>query len=195
MQRGIKIELCYAAALGGGDVAARRNVIQNAVAIIRATRGRGVIISSEAKDALSVRAPWDAINLAAVWGLGQERGREAVDKECRYCVRAAELRRDSFRGAIRVVGGLSERSKDAKALEEGSDGKLGTTKTDKDNVKVEKKTDGSTLDEPSDTGATKNNKRKAETAPQTSPDGQPPLSKRAQKRLAKEQRDRQAKPP
>jgi ribonuclease P/MRP protein subunit RPP1 len=52
--------------------------MQNAASLIRATRGRGIIISSEARKAVGVRAPFDVMNLATLWGLSQEKGREAV---------------------------------------------------------------------------------------------------------------------
>lgn len=89
-----------------GDGQGRRNLISNATQLIRATRGgRGLIISSEAKVAAACRGPWDAINLAAVWGLGQERGYEAMSKEARAVVVAAQLKRTSYRGVVNVVYG------------------------------------------------------------------------------------------
>lgn len=50
----------------------------NAAGLVRATRGRGIVISSEARKAVGVRGPFDVINLATLWGLSQEKGREAV---------------------------------------------------------------------------------------------------------------------
>lgn len=106
LQRGIKIEICYAPGVlatdGGGS---RRNLISNATQLIRATRGRGIIISSGAQRALACRGPWDVINLAAVWGLGQEKGTEAVGREARSVVVQAEVKRRSFRGVIDFVYG------------------------------------------------------------------------------------------
>ncbi|MCJ1426147.1 hypothetical protein MMC29_004049 [Sticta canariensis] len=106
LQRGIKFEICYASGvlLADGGLA-RRNLISNATQLIRATRGRGIIISSEAKRALACRGPWDVVNLAAVWGLGQEKGVEAVGREARSVVVQAEMKRTSFRGVINVVYG------------------------------------------------------------------------------------------
>ena len=63
------------------------------------------MISSEARSALGCRGPWDAINLATVWGLGQERGVEAMGKECRNAIVSAKLKRTSYRGVIDVVYG------------------------------------------------------------------------------------------
>ena len=80
-------------------------MISNATELIRATRGRGLIISSEASKALACRAPWDVVNLAAVWGLGQERGVEAIGREARSVVVQADMKRKSFKGVVDVVYG------------------------------------------------------------------------------------------
>lgn len=104
IKSGKRFELSYASGVMG-DSGMRRNLISNATQLIRASRGRGLVISSEAKSAVACRGPWDAINLAAVWGLGQERGYEAVSKECRSIVVAAKLKRTSYRGVVDVVYG------------------------------------------------------------------------------------------
>ncbi|MCJ1239863.1 hypothetical protein MMC14_007861 [Varicellaria rhodocarpa] len=123
LQRGVKIEICYGAGMNIGDGAtARRNLIANATEIIRATRGKGIVISSEAKRALACRGPWDVINLAAVWGLGQENGREAVGREARAVVVQAEMKRRSFKGVVDIIygGEKPERAKeDVKKVEKG----------------------------------------------------------------------------
>jgi len=105
LQRGIKFEICYAPGVLASDSSARRNLISNATQLIRATRGRGIVISSEAKRAMSCRGPWDVINLATVWGLGQERGREALGREARSVVVQAEMKRRSYRGVVDVIYG------------------------------------------------------------------------------------------
>ena len=104
VKSGKRLELSYAQGMMG-DSAMRRNLISNATQLIRASRGRGLIISSEAKAAVACRGPWDAINVAAVLGLGQERGYEAMSKECRTVVVAAKLKRTSYRGVIDIVYG------------------------------------------------------------------------------------------
>ena len=106
LQRGISFEICYGPGiLNSVGGVSRRNLISNATQLIRATRGRGIIISSEAKRALACRAPADVVNLAVLWGLGQEKGMEAVGKEARSVVLQAEMKRRSFRGLIDVVYG------------------------------------------------------------------------------------------
>lgn len=105
VKSGKRIEICYSQGMMG-DAQTRRNVISNATQLIRATRGRGVLICSETKvGAAGLRGPWDVVNLAAVWGLGQERGVEAVGKEGRSVVIAAKLKRTGYRGVVDVVEG------------------------------------------------------------------------------------------
>lgn len=106
LQRGVKFEICYGPGILNSDGgASRRNLASNATQLIRATRGRGIVISSEAKRALACRGPADVVNLAVLWGLGQERGMEAVGKEARSVVVQAEINRRSFRGVIDVIYG------------------------------------------------------------------------------------------
>ena len=106
LQRGIRFEICYSPAIqASGNSDARRNLISGATQLTRATRGRGIILSSEAKSALGVRGPHDVINLAQIWGLGQERGKEALCEEAEKVVRLAGMKRTSFRGVVDIIDG------------------------------------------------------------------------------------------
>ena len=68
-------------------------------------------MSSEARRALACRGPADVINMAVLWGLGQERGVEAVGGEARSVVVQAEMRRRSYGGVIDVVYGGEKHEK------------------------------------------------------------------------------------
>lgn len=112
LQRGIRLEICYSPGVSppsssGGNSSndARRNLIANAGSLIRATRGRGILLSSEARNVLGVRGPYDVMNLAQVWGLGQERGKEALCEEAGKVVKLAGMKRTSFRGVVDVIDG------------------------------------------------------------------------------------------
>ena len=105
--RGVRFEICYAPGILSSDPMARRNLITNATQLIRATKGKGIIISSEASSAIGLRGPMDLVNLAAVWGLSSDRGREAVELEARSVVVMADMRRTSWRGVIDVIDGGS----------------------------------------------------------------------------------------
>ena len=104
VNRGVQFEICYAQATME-NAGARRNFIGNCLGIIRATKGRGLVISSEAKGVLGVRAPADVINLMAVWQLGQERGMESLTVNPRSVVVNERIKRTSFRGVIDVIDG------------------------------------------------------------------------------------------
>jgi ribonuclease P/MRP protein subunit RPP1 len=118
--RGIKIELCYSQGILSSDPQAKRNLISNATQLIRVTRGRGLIFSSEAKSVLGIRAPSDVINLASVWGLGAEKGKDGLTKEPRSVVEHARLKRQSFKGIVDIVYGGE---KPLPAVKDKQDGK------------------------------------------------------------------------
>lgn len=105
LSRGIRLELCYAPSIASTDPGARSNVISNAMQLIRASRSRGLIISSEAPGPLALRSPFDVMNLAAIWGLAQNRGREAISIECRNVAINSAMKRNTFRGAVEIKSG------------------------------------------------------------------------------------------
>ncbi|KAL1794615.1 hypothetical protein ACET3X_006431 [Alternaria dauci] len=126
ISRGIKIEICYSQGIMSSDPSAKRNLISNATQLIRVTRGRGLIFSSEAKSVLGIRAPSDIINLASVWGLGTERGKDGLTKEARSVVEFARLKRQSFKGIVDIVYGGEkpvETSADGAKDKQGQKGK------------------------------------------------------------------------
>jgi len=157
--RGIKIELCYSQGLLSNDPQAKRNLINNATQLIRVTRGRGLIFSSEARSVLGIRAPGDVINLASVWGLGTERGKDGLIREPRSVVEYARLKRESFKGIIDIVYG-GEKPEPQATSQEGKG---------KGNKNQNGKRPGSSLD----------------NAPAKQADKEPTISKRQQKRNKK----------
>ena len=103
LERGIKLEICYGPGISNVDNGlSRRNLISNATQLLRATRGKGIIISSEAKRAITCRSPADVVNLAVLWGFNQDVATEGVGREARSVVVQAEMKRRSFRGVIDV---------------------------------------------------------------------------------------------
>ncbi|EAW15165.1 ribonuclease P subunit p30 family protein [Aspergillus clavatus NRRL 1] len=172
--RGIRLEVCYGPGVTGSGLEARRNLIGNAMSLIRATRGRGIIVSSEARKALGVRAPWDVINLACVWGLSQERGKEAICEEARKVVALAKLKRTSWRGIIDIVDGGQKKTPQTGHGQPAS----------VQNGAVSKKKGASETQ-----GSGDNLKRKASLGSEAAvEDNEKPLSKREMKRRAKKAR-------
>ncbi|KAK7423955.1 RNA-binding RNA processing protein rpp1 [Neonectria punicea] len=100
--RGVRFEVCYAQALAA-DTRGRASFIGNVTNLVRATRGRGIILSSEAKDALSLRAPADVVNLLSVWSLPSEKGMLGLGALPRGVVVNEGMKRSGFRGVVDVV--------------------------------------------------------------------------------------------
>ncbi|KAG9233159.1 RNase P subunit p30-domain-containing protein, partial [Amylocarpus encephaloides] len=140
INRGVFIEICYGQALNA-DRDGRRNFIGNVLSIVRATKGRGIVISGGCEGVGGVRAPGDVVNLLNVWGLGRERGMEALGVNPRGVVVNEGIKRRGFRGVVDVVYG-GERSVVVKDMEEGGgegkkDNKSGVGKKGKGKRKAE----------------------------------------------------------
>jgi ribonuclease P/MRP protein subunit RPP1 len=104
VQRGVRFEVCYSQALGEGAGARERaNFIGNVQALVRATKGRGVVIASEARGVLGLRGPADVVNLMAVWGLGPEKGFAGLGEGARAVVVNEGIKRRGFRGVVDIV--------------------------------------------------------------------------------------------
>jgi len=102
IKRGLRFEVCYSQMLTA-DARGRASFIGNVIELVRATRGRGIVLSSEAKSAMGLRAPADVVNLLAVWGLGTEKGNEGIGSIPRSVVVNERVKRTGFRGVIDIV--------------------------------------------------------------------------------------------
>ena len=67
LDRGVMLEISYACCLR--DETSRQLLFSNAAALARATRGKNIILSSGARSAFELRSPYDAMNLATLFGL------------------------------------------------------------------------------------------------------------------------------
>ncbi|KAK9450384.1 RNase P subunit p30-domain-containing protein [Limtongia smithiae] len=101
--RGIKFEICYSSATKPQDNNVRRHLIANAASLFRATRGKGIVISSGARSALECRGPYDITNLTTLWGFTQEQGKRAIDEDARAVVVHSRMRARTHRQAIEVL--------------------------------------------------------------------------------------------
>jgi ribonuclease P/MRP protein subunit RPP1 len=156
VSRGVRFEICYGQAVGSVgrsvDARARAQFIANVTQLVRATRGRGILISSEARTALGLRPPADVVNLLNVWGLGTEQGMEGIRSIPRSIVVNEGLKRTGYKGVIDVVqaargGPTAEDSKKATQTEQaGKKGKKqkrkngeGAEQTQQDEARQNKK--------------------------------------------------------
>lgn len=107
VHRGVLFEVCYSQFVtNSSDARARGTFIANVLELVRATKGRGIVLSSEAKAAaggVGLRAPADIVNLFACWGLGNEKGIEGFGVNPRAVVVNEGLRRRGYRGVVDIV--------------------------------------------------------------------------------------------
>lgn len=157
--RGVRFEVCYGQFVGGGgrqavDARGRANFISNVTSLVRATRGRGILISSEAKTALGLRPPADVVNLLSVWGLGSEHGMEGLRSIPRSVVVNEGLKRSGYKGVIDVV----QVSKGAVVLSDDTKGKTAQPEQGSKKSKKQKRKNGEG-GEQTQAGETRQNKK------------------------------------
>lgn len=87
---------------GMANPESRRQLISNAAHLLRSSRGRGLLIVSEAYSPVVVRGPYDVINVASIWGLDHMRARHALEKIPEAVIKAGYLRRSSYKQVIAV---------------------------------------------------------------------------------------------
>lgn len=133
VNRGVRFEICYSQVLSSNaDARARANFISNATSLIRATSGRGIILSSEASSALLLRGPADVVNLMSVWGLSNDKGLESLRATPRGVVVNEGVKRSGFRGVIDMVKVPQSEAKDM-VVAEGPDKKQRKGQQSRDN--------------------------------------------------------------
>jgi len=108
--RGIHFEVRYGDAIR--DVTMRRYFISNLMALVRATRGRHIILSSGAGSASMIRSPFDALNLGVLCGMTFKQAKCAVTENCERALKHAAARRD-IKGFVEVSAAHRDGSTDA----------------------------------------------------------------------------------
>jgi RNase P/RNase MRP subunit p30 len=91
LARGIVFELCYAPALR--EPTLRRQLFANALAVVHATGGAGIILSSGALRAFELRGPHDVANLGTLFSLPLGAAKEAVASRMLAVLQHARARR------------------------------------------------------------------------------------------------------
>jgi len=89
--RGIHFEITYSTALK--DTSNRSHLISNAMTLVRATKGKNIIISSEAKVALDIRGPYDIMNLGTLFGMPFDISKRTVSSRCDSALVHGETRK------------------------------------------------------------------------------------------------------
>ncbi|KAI0169824.1 PHP domain-like protein [Hypoxylon sp. FL1284] len=145
VNRGVRFEICYGRALGSSDARARANLAGNVAQLVRATRGRGLVLGSEAPGPAALRAPADLLNLLAVWGLPADRGRDALGSVPRALVANEAVKRSGFRGVVDIVG-LADRPPGEEQQEKGQQTKGSSQTAATNNSKKRKNGEGVAAD-------------------------------------------------
>ncbi|KAI1177322.1 RNase P subunit p30 [Nemania sp. FL0916] len=216
VDRGLRFEVCYAQALqgpapthvlaskgtkesyggggaGGPDARARATFIGNLAALVRATRGRGIVISSEAQSVLGLRAPADVVNLFNVWGMSTDRAKEGLGMIPRSVVVNEGIKRNGFRGVVEIVNLAEGERPDVEMGEAGQDSTAtpaGNTQGGKDKKNKNQETNNSGGKK------RKNGDNSGASTTPANPDGNgegQPISKRQAKRDRVALREQQAK--
>ena len=104
IERGVFIELSYASAIRSSSL--RRNVLANAVNLVKYCQGKGIILTSNGEHFMEIRAPKDVINLASMFGMKGSQANDTVCNSCRGVVLHAYARSQTAKSVItmRKVG-------------------------------------------------------------------------------------------
>eukprot|EP00948_MAST-09A_sp_MAST-9A-sp1_P003050 g3050.t1 len=101
LMRGLFIEITYSSALNSRT---RKTFLANLASILRVTRGRNVILTSGAWQALFLRSPYDAANLLSLGGCSRTECKQIVtQKPSKVIAKAATCQ--TVRGIINVEEG------------------------------------------------------------------------------------------
>lgn len=101
LQRGVVFELCYGPMIE--DPNFRRHTIGNALTLVRATKGKNIILSSAGKAPWQIRAPVDVINLAGLLGIPSHLRQQCIASTAGFCFSHAATRKHTYRGAAMIV--------------------------------------------------------------------------------------------
>ena len=117
--RGLYFELTYSGCIRDSSV--RRNIITNAIQLIRVTRGRNLIISSSLQKLLEFRSPYDVIHMASVFGLNQALARAAIADNVRKVLHHAEARKNTYKKVVSSTSADQQPAWVADALSDSRD--------------------------------------------------------------------------
>lgn len=91
LEKGVFFELMYFPTIQ--DTTCRRNIINKAHLYHQYGKSRNIIITSGALNHLSLRAPYDVINIGLLFGLGEEQSKSAISSACKDLINRAVGRR------------------------------------------------------------------------------------------------------
>lgn len=108
VDRGVSLEICYSPALQGSST--RRSILTNAQDLVKACKGKGVLVSSGASRPLEIRPPLDIVNLSRLFGLSDLQCKAGITTISRTAILHADMRRHSAKAVVSCYP-LSDRQK------------------------------------------------------------------------------------
>lgn len=118
ISRGLFFEVTYSGCIRDSSI--RRNIITNTIQLLRVTRGKNLIISSEVQSLLELRSPYDIIHMASLFGMNQAAARAAVADNPRKVLHHAEARNNTYQTVVSSVAAKDQVQWVAEALSETS---------------------------------------------------------------------------
>ncbi|XP_054742832.1 ribonuclease P protein subunit p30 [Anastrepha obliqua] len=133
VKRGLFFEIKYGPAIRDSSV--RKDMIKLAHNYCVRGKSRNIIFSSDATNVFELRGPYDVANLAYIFGLSEDQGKNAVDKACRQLFLRAESRRIGktimfvkASGPVVLSDSSDEEDEEISDFEEVTDGVVGIIK-------------------------------------------------------------------
>ena len=82
MQRGASFEINYGSGMLENAEEERRWFLQNAMSLIKVTKGKGIILSADSNSRLFMRSPIDVACIGKLLGLNDHEARETMQANC-----------------------------------------------------------------------------------------------------------------
>jgi ribonuclease P/MRP protein subunit RPP1 len=113
--RGIYFDIQYSPLFSSPST--KKNWVSNTAALVRASQGKNLVISSGAESAIHMRSPTDIANLCILFGLKPQAAKESMSKHYLSALLHAETRRKTYRGSIKRKLELTEETAGKKVKE------------------------------------------------------------------------------
>lgn len=95
----------------------RKDFLQNAMNLVKLTKGKGLIMGSETSHRVFMRSPIDAMCIAKLVGLNDQQARDTVQKNCQQAFQHAHYRK-THKGVAEIIEGpVSSSSEDSEMQE------------------------------------------------------------------------------
>ena len=102
LQRGAVFEINYGQGMLENYASERKTFLQNAMSIIKLTKGKGIILSSESNNRLFMRSPIDVCSIGKLLGLNDQQARQTITTNCLNVLQHAHYRK-THKGVAQIT--------------------------------------------------------------------------------------------